>query len=90
MVGRDPQDRGLDHVSIGISTAFRNRLLIPHPQLLAHATFVCGQDVDVLGVHTQKCRLDGHLTHSQQAGCVPGRDDPQLWGVSPSGSHWNF
>ena len=45
-------------------TAFRNRLLIPHPQLLAHATCACGQDVDVLGVHTQKCRLDGHLTNS--------------------------
>ena len=36
-------------------TAFRNRLLIPHPQLLAHTTCACGQDVDVLGVHTQKC-----------------------------------
>ena len=45
-------------------TAFRNRLLIPHPQLLAHATCACGQDVDILGVHTQKCRLDGHLTNS--------------------------
>ena len=45
-------------------TAFRNRLLIPHPQLLAHATCACGQDVDVLGAHTQKCRLDGHLTNS--------------------------
>ena len=41
-------------------TAFRNRLLIPHPQLL----FACGQDVDALGVHTQKCRLDGNLTNS--------------------------
>ena len=45
-------------------TAFRNRLLIPHPQLLAHTTCACGQDVDVLGVHTQKCRLDGNLTNS--------------------------
>jgi len=43
-------------------TAFRNRLLIPHPQLLAHTTCACGQDVDVLGVHTQKCRLDDNLT----------------------------
>jgi hypothetical protein len=34
-------------------TAFRDRLLIPHPQLLAHATCACGEDVeDVLGVHT--------------------------------------
>ena len=32
---------------------------------MAHATCACGQDVDVLGVHTQKCsRLDGHLTYS--------------------------
>ena len=45
-------------------TAFRNRLLIPHPQLLAHTTCACGQDVDVLGVHSQKCRLDGNLTNS--------------------------
>ena len=45
-------------------TAFRNRLLIPHPQLLAHTTCACAQDVDVLGVHTQKCRLDGNLTNS--------------------------
>jgi hypothetical protein len=45
-------------------TAFRNRLLIPHPQLLAHATCACGQDVDVLGVHTEKCKLDVHLTNS--------------------------
>ena len=45
-------------------TAFRNKLLIPHPQLLAHATCSCGQDVDVLGIHTQKCRLDGNLTNS--------------------------
>ena len=45
-------------------TAFRNRLLIPHPQLLAHTTCACGQDVDVPGIHTQKCRLDGHLTNS--------------------------
>jgi hypothetical protein len=27
-------------------------------------TCACGQDVDVLGVHTQKCRLDGNLTNS--------------------------
>ncbi len=45
-------------------TAFRNRLLIPHPQLLAHTSCACGQDVDVLGIHTQKCRLDGNLTNS--------------------------
>ena len=45
-------------------TAFWNRLLIPHPQLLAHTTCACGQDVDVLGIHTQKCRLDGNLTNS--------------------------
>ncbi len=45
-------------------TAFRNRLLIPHPQLLAHTTCACGQDVDVLRIHTQKCRLDGNLTNS--------------------------
>jgi hypothetical protein len=27
-------------------TAFRNRLLIPHSQLLAHTTCTCGKDVD--------------------------------------------
>ena len=29
-------------------TAFRNRLLIPHPQLLAHTTCACGQDLPSL------------------------------------------
>jgi hypothetical protein len=43
-------------------TTFRNRLLIPHPPLLAHTTCACGQDVDALG--TQKWRLDGNLTNS--------------------------
>ena len=42
-------------------TAFRNRLLIPHPQLLAHTTCSCGKVVDPYGIHTQKCRLDGNL-----------------------------
>ena len=45
-------------------TAFRNRLLIPHPKLLAHTTCACGLEVDVLGIHAQKCRLDGNLTNS--------------------------
>jgi len=54
-------------------TAFRNKLLIPHPQLLAHATCSCGQDVDILGIHTQKCRLDGNLTkstHNRLVACL--------------------
>ena len=40
--------------------------LVAHPasQFLVHATCACGQDVDVLGVHTQRCRLDGDLTNS--------------------------
>ena len=45
-------------------TTLRNRLLIPHPPLLAHTTCACDQDVDALGVHTQKWRLDGNLTNS--------------------------
>ena len=45
-------------------TAFRNRLLIPHPQLLAHSTCTCGKEVDPYGIHIQKCRLDGNLTNS--------------------------
>ena len=53
-------------------TAFRNRLLIPHPQLLAHTTCACGQDVGVLGVRTQKCRLDGNLTNSTHNRLVAG------------------
>ena len=59
-----PKTKALTMSPSEFRTAFRNRLLIPHPQLLAHATCACGQDVDVLGVHTQKCRLDGHLTNS--------------------------
>ena len=52
-------------------TAFRNKLLISHPQLLAHATCSCGQDVDVLGIHTQKCRLDGtSSTHNRLVACL--------------------
>ena len=59
-----PKSEALTMSSTEFRTAFRNRLLIPHPQLLAHATCACGQDVDILGVHTQKCRLDGNLTNS--------------------------
>ena len=47
-------------------TAFRTS------QLLAHTTCACGQDVDVLGVHTQ-CRLDGNLTsstHNRLVACL--------------------
>ena len=45
-------------------TAFRNRLLIPHPQLIAHETCGCGKEKDIFGVHMQKCRLDGNLTNN--------------------------
>jgi len=54
-------------------TAFRNRLLIPHPQLLAHSVCSCGKDVDPFGIHMQKCRLDGNLTnstHNRLVGCL--------------------
>ena len=51
-------------------TAFRNRLLIPHPQLLAHTTCTCGKDVDCYGVHTQKCKQDGYLTNATHNGLV--------------------
>jgi hypothetical protein len=51
-------------------TAFRNRLLIPHPQLLAHTTCTCGKDIDSYGVHIQKCRLDGNLTNATHNGLV--------------------
>jgi hypothetical protein len=60
----DPKTEALTMSPSEFRTAFRNRLLIPHPQLLARTTCACGQDVDVLGVHTQKCRLDGNLTNS--------------------------
>ena len=54
-------------------TACRKCLLIPHPQLLAHETCTCGKDVDTLGVHVQKCKLDGNLTnntHNRLVACV--------------------
>ena len=54
-------------------TAFRNRLLIPHPQLLAHSTCTCGKVVDPYGIHIQKCRLDGNLTnatHNNLVACL--------------------
>jgi hypothetical protein len=54
-------------------TAFRNRLLIPHPQLLAHTTCSCGKEADPYGIHLQKCRLDGNLTnatHNNLVACL--------------------
>ena len=47
--------------------------MIPHPQLLAHETCACDKDVDILGVHMQKCKLDGNLTnstHNRLVACV--------------------
>ena len=69
-------------------TAFRNRFMIPHPQLLAHTTCTCGKVVDPYGIHMQKCRLDGNLTnatHNNLVGGVPGRDDGQSVRVDVSG-----
>ena len=63
-LGAIPKTEALTMSASEFRTAFRNRLLIPHPQLLAHETCACGKDVDPLGVHMQKCRLDGHLTNS--------------------------
>ena len=54
-------------------TAFRNRLMIPHPQLLAHTTCTCCKVVDPCGIHMQKCRLDGNLmnaTHNNMVACL--------------------
>ena len=54
-------------------TAFRNRLLIPHPQLLAHTTCSCGKEADPYGIHLQKCRLAGNLTnatHNNLVACL--------------------
>ena len=59
-----PKTEALTMSPTEFRTAFWNKLLIPHPQLLAHTTCSCGQDVDVLGIHTQKCRLDSNLTNS--------------------------
>ena len=45
-------------------TALRSRLLINHPQLLAHSDCTCGKSVDPLGIHMQKCPLDRNLTNN--------------------------
>ena len=45
-------------------TALRARLLINHPQLLAHTDCTCGKPVDPLGIHMQKCPLDRNLTNN--------------------------
>ncbi len=58
MRSRSPRPRPCCHL------AFRNRLLIPHPQLLAHTTCSCSKEVDPYGIHIQKCRLDGNLTNA--------------------------
>jgi hypothetical protein len=64
MAGRGPQGRGLDDVPDRIPDCL--------PEPVAHPAFpvvgpccACGQDVDVLGVYTQKfLRLDCNLTNS--------------------------
>ena len=72
-LGAIPKTEALTMLASEFRTAFRNRLLIPHPQLLAHETCTCGKDVDTLGVHMQKCKLDGNLTnntHNRLVACV--------------------
>ena len=72
-LGAIPKTEALTMPAQEFRTAFRNRLLIPHPQLFAHETCACGQEVDLLGVHLQKCRLDGNLTsatHDRMLACL--------------------
>eukprot|EP01036_Dinobryon_divergens_P061859 gene61859-biopygen30604 len=72
-LGAIPKTEALTILASEFQTAFRNRLLIPHPQLIAHETCGCGKEVDTLGVHVQKCKLDGHLTnntHNRLVACV--------------------
>jgi hypothetical protein len=64
-------------------TAFRNRLPIPHPQLLAHTSCTCGKDVDCYGVHTQKCRQDGYLTNAAHNGLVACLAEMIRQGIRP-------
>jgi hypothetical protein len=63
-LGAIPKTEALTMSASEFWTAFRNRLLIPHPQLFVHETCACGKVVDPLGVHMQKCKLDGNLTNS--------------------------
>jgi hypothetical protein len=72
-LGAIPKTEALTMSASEFRTAFRNRLLIPHPQLCAHETCACGKVVDLLGVHMQKCKLDGNLTnstHNRLVACV--------------------
>jgi hypothetical protein len=62
-LGAIPKTEALTMPAQEFRTVFRNRLLIPHLQLVIHKTCACGKDVDLLGVHMQKCRLDGNLTN---------------------------
>jgi hypothetical protein len=72
-LGAIPKTEALTMLASEFHTAFRNRLLIPHPQLIAHETCGCGKEVDTLGVHMQKCKLDGNLTnntHNRLVACM--------------------
>jgi hypothetical protein len=72
-LGPIPKTEALTMLASEFQTAFWNRLLIPQLQLIAHETYGCGKEVDTLGVHMQKCKLDGNLTnntHNRLVACV--------------------
>ena len=72
-LGAVPKTEALTMLASEFQTAFRNRLLIPHPQLIAHETCACGKVCDTLGVYMQKCKLDDNLTnstHNRLVACV--------------------
>ena len=73
LAGGSSKDGSLDNVGLWISNGFPEPSLEPHPQLITHEICACGKDVDTLGVHMQKCKLDGNLTnntHNRLVTCV--------------------
>jgi len=57
-----PKTPGLTMAPAEFSFAIRSRCLVPHPFISLGLTCSCGKPMDILGVHTQKCRKYNALT----------------------------
>lgn len=57
-----PKTDATKMIASDFRTALRSRLLVPHPQLLALSKCSCGNEIDPLGIHLQKCKKSNSLT----------------------------
>jgi hypothetical protein len=81
MVGRRSQDGGLDYVPNRIPDGLSEQVAYP-ASLRSCWPMRLVPVVKMLGIHTQKCRLDGNLTNSTH--------NPQLRAVSSVGGYREF